>query len=333
MNDGTANNTILSVTGLHVHFPVRQGVFGKAVGSVKAVDGVNLAIRRGDIFALVGESGCGKTTTAQAVAGLIPATSGSIRLSFSNMPHFEWASSDSAGRKTVRQRMQMIFQDPYSSLNPRMTVQSILEEPFLIHRIGTRSDRIDRIYKLLDQVGLSKEYLRRYPHEFSGGQRQRIGIARALATGPELIIADEPVSALDVSIQAQIINLMQDLRSAFQLTQLFISHDLAVVRHLADRIAVMYRGKIVEYGNEHDLFGSPRHPYTIVLLDSVPVPGKGRKKRGGTASEDAERNQQVPGCSFYPRCPRRLDECLHTVPELKELKPGSGAACFNPAGN
>ncbi|MBN1757075.1 MAG: ABC transporter ATP-binding protein [Chitinispirillaceae bacterium] len=323
-------DSIVSVTDLRVHFPVRQGVFGHVITHVKAVDGVSFSIDRGSIFAIVGESGCGKTTSAQAIAGLQPATSGSIRLLFRESKPFQWAESEANARKSVRQRMQMIFQDPYSSLNPRMTVRTLLEEPFIIHRIGNRTDRVDRIATLLDQVGLSREYLNRYPHEFSGGQRQRIGIARALATDPELIIADEPVSALDVSIQAQIINLLQDLRASRSLTQLFISHDLAVVRHLADRIAVMYRGKIVEYGSENDLFTSPRHPYTVLLLESVPIPGKGRKKRGATVSEDAERQQAVPGCSFYPRCPRRRDVCIQQEPELTEVKPGHGWACFNP---
>lgn len=330
MNDVQPTDTIVKVDNLQVHFPVRQGVFGHVTDYVKAVDGIYFTIPRGTIFALVGESGCGKTTTAQAIAGLQAVTGGTIELTFRESGKFSWTTSDTAARKAVRQRMQMIFQDPYSSLNPRMTVYALLEEPFIIHRIGSRADRSDRIGTLIDQVGLSKEYLRRYPHEFSGGQRQRIGIARALATDPELIIADEPVSALDVSIQAQIINLLQDLRSSRNQTQLFISHDLAVVRHLADRIAVMYRGKIVEYGNENDLFTTPRHPYTMLLLESVPIPGKGRKKRGSTDSEDLQRSAPVSGCSFYPRCPRRLDTCATTIPELSEVQPGNAMACFNP---
>ena len=330
MNDHAPTDPIVTISDLRVHFSIRQGIFGKVTGHVRAVDGVGFFIRRGTIFALVGESGCGKTTTAQAIAGLQPASSGTIHLSFKGAGRFTWSSSDANSRKAVRQRMQMIFQDPYSSLNPRMTVGTLLEEPFVIHRIGSRSERSDRIAGLIEQVGLSREYLNRYPHEFSGGQRQRIGIARALATNPELIIADEPVSALDVSIQAQIINLLQDLRTSRNQTQFFISHDLAVVRHLADHIAVMYHGKIVEYGNENDLFTAPRHPYTVLLLESVPVPGKGRKKRGATASEDVQRQQEVTGCSFYPRCPRRRDECRTAVPVLSEVKPGNGMACFNP---
>jgi oligopeptide/dipeptide ABC transporter ATP-binding protein len=334
---GAQPAAVVDVKDLHVHFPVRQGVFSAVTGYVKAVDGISFSIRRGDIFALVGESGCGKTTTAQAIAGLLPATSGSIALSFINFsqPMIDWKTADVTSKKAVRQRMQMIFQDPYSSLDPRMTVKAILEEPLVIHHIGSRSERISRIHELLAQVGLSPEYLNRYPHEFSGGQRQRIGIARALATNPELIIADEPVSALDVSIQAQIIKLLQDLRTTCKQTQLFISHDLALVRHMADHIAVMYRGKIVEYGTESDLFLRPRHPYTILLLESVPVPGKGRKLRGGTgtaASEEADRQPDINGCSFYPRCPRRREECLMTIPQLRVMKEGNGVACFNPVG-
>ncbi|MBN1575127.1 MAG: ABC transporter ATP-binding protein [Chitinispirillaceae bacterium] len=329
-----SNDIVVNVNDLCVHFPIRKGLFGAVAGFVKAVDGISFAVRHGEIFALVGESGCGKTTTAQAIAGLLPATSGSIDLSFDNMPQrtIDWKSADAAAAKAVRRRMQMIFQDPYSSLNPRMTVKAILEEPLIIHHLGSRDERDRRIRALLDRVGLSHEYLNRYPHEFSGGQRQRIGIARALATDPRLIIADEPVSALDVSIQAQIINLMQDLRTGCRQTQLFISHDLAVVRHMADRIAVMYRGKFAEYGSESDLFLHPCHPYTILLLDSIPVPGKGRKQRGGNAAEEIDRQPEVAGCAFYPRCPRRLDKCRATVPELREVKKGHGVACFNPAG-
>jgi oligopeptide/dipeptide ABC transporter ATP-binding protein len=325
--------TVVQVSELQVHFPVHKGVFGAIAGYVKAVDGVSFSIKRGDIFALVGESGCGKTTTAQAIAGLIPATSGSVSLSFDNgnTKTFSWSSTSALDRRIIRQKMQMIFQDPYSSLNPRMTVRSIVEEPLLIHRLGDRSERARRVTDLLSQVGLAEEYLNRFPHEFSGGQRQRIGIARALATGPELIIADEPVSALDVSIQAQIINLLQDLRSSLHQTQLFISHDLAVIRHIADHIAVMYQGRIVEYGNESDIFNYPKHPYTHLLLESVPIPGKGRKKRGGSSGFEIAPREVLHGCSFFPRCPRRQDECRLTSPKLREVKHGSGVACFNPA--
>lgn len=327
------DDRVVVVNDLRVHFPIRKGVFGSVGGFVKAVDGISFLIRRGEIFALVGESGCGKTTTAQAVAGLLPATSGSVRLSFDEAATgaVDWRTVDARTAKTLRRCMQMIFQDPFSSLDPRMTVKAIIEEPLIIHKTGSRKERIARIKELLDRVGLSHEYLNRYPHEFSGGQRQRIGIARALATDPRFIIADEPVSALDVSIQAQIINLLQDLRASYKQTQLFISHDLAVVRHMADRIAVMYRGKIVEYGEEADLFLRPRHPYTVLLLESVPAPGKGRKRRcGGTASEESDRQPVDAGCPFYPRCPGKRNDCRLTIPELRETSEGRGEACLFP---
>lgn len=331
----TTADTVVSVRNLKVYFPVRQGVFGRVTDHVKAVDDISFLIPKGEIFALVGESGCGKTTTAQAIAGLQTVTSGEIELRLSRLSHlpFRWKESATTKCKLVRQQMQFIFQDPYSSLNPRMTVRSILEEPFIVHNIGTTDERSKKINDLLDRVGLAKEYLNRYPHEFSGGQRQRIGIARALATNPQFIIADEPVSALDVSIQAQIINLLQDLRTEYNQTQLFISHDLAVVRHLADSIAVMYRGKIVEYGKESAIFDKPRHPYTRLLLDSVPIPGIGRTKRFSDAvpEEETEVSRgKVSGCSFYPRCPRRTGTCLENIPPLKEYRPDCGHACFNP---
>ena len=334
-HDETTNtDAVVDVRDLRVHFPVRRGVLGAVSDYVKAVDGVTFSVARAEIVALVGESGCGKTTTAQAIAGLLRATSGRISLAFDSLPQHtvDWDGADRASRKAVRRRMQMIFQGPYSSLDPRQTVRAILEEPLIIHSIGSPKERLPRIQELLESVGLSNEYLERYPHEFSGGQRQRIGIARALATDPELIIADEPVSALDVSIQAQIINLLLDLKTRRKQTQLFISHDLAVVRHMADRIAVMYQGKIVESGSEAALFGSPRHPYTLLLLDSVPVPGKGRKKHDpATVAEDAGMPGATEGCSFYPRCPRRRDECRKSVPPLTAGAAGAtAAACFNP---
>ncbi|MDR2577592.1 MAG: ATP-binding cassette domain-containing protein [Chitinispirillales bacterium] len=271
MNNAAARPCV-DVRDLKIHFPARTGLIGKISGWTKAVDGITFQINRGEVFAIVGESGCGKTTTAQSVMGLIPPTSGSINLSIGD--HKEkpatWAGLHAAERKKLRRRMQVVFQDPYSSLNPRMTVKAILEEPLIIHKSGSQKDRDARIAELLDQVGLSATYLSRYPHEFSGGQRQRICIARALATSPEFIVADEPVSALDVSIQAQIINLLQDLQRQYNQTMLFISHDLAVVRHIANRIAVMYQGKIVEMGESEKIFMSPEHEYTKLLLSSVP---------------------------------------------------------------
>jgi ABC-type oligopeptide transport system ATPase subunit len=269
---GAISPPCVDVSGLKIHFPARSGLIGKISGWTKAVDGISFQINRGEVFAIVGESGCGKTTTAQAVMGLIPPTSGSIRLSIGD--HKEnpasWSDLDGVQRKILRRKMQIVFQDPYSSLNPRMTVRAILEEPLIIHKLGSSKERDARIAELLDQVGLSSSYLSRYPHEFSGGQRQRIGIARALATAPEFIVADEPVSALDVSIQAQIINLLQDLQRQYNQTMLFISHDLAVVRQIANRIAVMYRGEIVEMGECERIFTEPEHEYTKLLLNSVP---------------------------------------------------------------
>jgi ABC-type oligopeptide transport system ATPase subunit len=276
VNNNPTNNICIDIRDLKIHFPTRSGLIGKITGWTKAVDGISFQIKRGEVFALVGESGCGKTTTAQGVMGLIQPTAGSIRLSLgdhTNKP-VVWNDLNHDERKRLRRKMQIVFQDPYSSLNPRMTIKSILEEPLIIHNLGGKKERDARIAELLDQVGLSPSYLERYPHEFSGGQRQRVGIARALATSPDFVVADEPVSALDVSIQAQIINLLQDLQRKYNQTMLFISHDLAVVRHIANRIAVMRHGEIVEMGDNEQIFSSPKHEYTKLLLDSVPTISK-----------------------------------------------------------
>jgi oligopeptide/dipeptide ABC transporter ATP-binding protein len=334
MKNEISDNTVVSVSRLKVHFPIRKGVFGKITGNVKAVDDVSFTIKRGEIFAIVGESGCGKTTTAQAILGLIHQTSGEINLSIGKWKASaaQWEKLSPKERRDLRRHIQVVFQDPYGSLDPRMTVRSIIEEPLVIHGISNGKERIQRIYELLNQVGLSKEYLSRYPHEFSGGQRQRIGIARALATNPELIIADEPVSALDVSIQAQIINLLQDLQVKHNQTQLFISHDLAVVRQMANRLAVMYRGRVCETGSEHHVFTNPLHPYTRLLLDSVPLPGKGRSLRGiaSPVADDKDAVQFDNCCLFYPRCNRRKKECLESKPEIEDFEKGHSVACFNP---
>lgn len=320
---------VIEVSSLKVHFPIRKGVFGKTIGHVKAVDSISFTINKGDIFALVGESGCGKTTTALAILGLIPSTSGAIRLLLSkySATQVEWELMTSAQKRVVRKHIQVVFQDPFSSLNPRMTIQSILEEPMIIHNLYPASERKGRIVDLLDQVGLSSEYLTRYPHEFSGGQRQRIGIARALVTNPECIVADEPVSALDVSIQAQIINLMQDLQKSYQQTQLFISHDLAVVRHIANKLAVMYMGHIVEMGTEEQVFTNPLHPYTSLLLESIPIPGKGRATKNEQSIGEKDYQNSNEMCAFYPRCPRRKSECLEKTVELKDKGDGHLTAC------
>ncbi|MDR2591368.1 MAG: ATP-binding cassette domain-containing protein [Chitinispirillales bacterium] len=322
------------VRNLKVHFPTRSGLMGKISGWTKAVDGVSFSIKRGETFSVVGESGCGKTTAAMAVMGLIKPTSGDIRLYLGE--HKEkptnWDGLSGGERKRLRRLVQIVFQDPYSSLNPRMTVRSILSEPFAIHNLYGKKEREARIAELLDQVGLSTAYLDRYPHEFSGGQRQRVGIARALATSPEFIVADEPVSALDVSIQAQIINLLQELQRRYSQTMLFISHDLAVVRHIADRIAVMYRGKIMEMGDNEAIFSSHAHPYTELLLKSVPTVGSAviATPKASTAGDDKDvlTAGGGAGCAFYPRCPRRRDRCADETPELSELGGGHFAACF-----
>lgn len=332
MTNKTGDSAV-TIENLKVHFPIRKGLFGAVGGHVKAVDGISLTINRGEIFAIVGESGCGKTTTAQAILGLVHKTSGHIRLSIGNWKQTpaSWEELSSNEKRALRRHIQVVFQDPYGSLNPRMTVKTIIEEPLIIHRLHNKKERMARVNELLNQVGLSPDYLNRYPHEFSGGQRQRIGIARALATNPELVIADEPVSALDVSIQAQIINLLLDLQKKYQQTQIFISHDLAVVRHIADRLAVMYKGRICEMGTEDQVFSRPLHPYTKLLLDSIPLPGKGRVLRGSSAVGDEKDFSVIEnGCLFYPRCSGRKEECLKTQPEIKNMGESRFCACFNP---
>lgn len=328
-NESEKEYPVIAVDNLKVYFPVRKGIFGKTNGYVKAVDSISFTIDKGDVFAIVGESGCGKTTAAQAVLGLNHITYGQVRLhlsDFSDKP-VEWVSLDRKSCRTIRKHIQIVFQDPYSSLNPRLTIGSILEEPLQIHNLYSKKDRKNIVVNLMKQVGLSSEYLTRYPHEFSGGQRQRVGIARALATNPQCIVADEPVSALDVSIQAQIINLMQDLRVSHNLTQLFISHDLAVVRHLANKVAVMYLGKIVESGSDDQIFTNPKHPYTMLLLDSIPIPGKGRLHKNN--ANEIELIPNKTGCNFYPRCSKRCSACLDTTPELNNLGDRHFCACIN----
>jgi oligopeptide/dipeptide ABC transporter ATP-binding protein len=332
MTTNKEQTPLITVDTLKVHFPIRKGVFGKISGSVKAVDHVSLIVNQGDVFALVGESGCGKTTTAMAIAGLQTFTGGSVKLNLNtnDSTPLEWTNLSGRERQNLRKKIQIIFQDPYSSLNPRMTVESIIKEPLLIHDFVPVKERKAYCIDLLKQVGLSEEYLTRFPHEFSGGQRQRIGIARALATNPQCVIADEPVSALDVSIQAQIINLLQELQQSHRQTQMFISHDLAVVRHIANKVAVMYLGKIVEMGTDDQVFTNPKHPYTTLLLESIPVPGKGRNNRGRLTTTDKEKSTSLKGCAFYPRCNRARSECLEISPELIDIGSRHLVSCYNP---
>ena len=320
------NGALLEVTDLVKHYPVSGGLLGREVGVVRAVDGVSFTIRRRETLGLVGESGCGKTTTGRCILQLERPTSGSIRFEGQ-----ELTTLGAEALRPVRRRMQVIFQDPYSSLNPRMTVGQIVEEPLAVHRLVTDTvARAARVRELLGQVGLLPQHGQRYPHELSGGQRQRVGIARALAMEPALIICDEPVSALDVSIQAQIINLLEDLGRELGLTYLFVAHDLSVVRHISDRVAVMYLGRIVEVADRQALYESPLHPYTRALLSAVPIPDpavEAQRERLVLGGEVPSPLRPPPGCAFHPRCPIAVEDCHRSRPELREIHPGHRAAC------
>jgi oligopeptide transport system ATP-binding protein len=322
-----AATPILEVRNLVKHFTVGGGLFGGPRGVVRAVDDVSFTLQRGETLGLVGESGCGKTTTGRCILQLEVPTSGHVI--------FEGRELTGLGDtelRTVRRRIQVIFQDPYSSLNPRMTVGQIIAEPLAVHGIvRSAGARRDRVRDLLSRVGLLPQHAHRYPHELSGGQRQRVGIARALAMEPSLIICDEPVSALDVSIQAQIINLLEDLQAEFGLTYLFIAHDLAVVRHISDHVAVMYLGKIVEVADRKSLYDEPLHPYTRALLAAVPIPDpalEARRERVVLGGEVPSPLNPPSGCVFHPRCPIAIARCRDVVPELREIKPGHWAACI-----
>jgi oligopeptide transport system ATP-binding protein len=328
-----AAQPLLSVRNLVKTFPVKGGLFSREVASVKAVSGISFDIARGETLGLVGESGCGKSTLGRCVLRLIEPTSGQV--------FFDGVEINRLGAnelRRMRRRMQIIFQDPYASLNPRMTVEEILGEPLEIHGLArTRADRIGRIHQLLDLCGLRREAVQKYPHEFSGGQRQRICIARALAVEPEFIVCDEPVSALDVSIQAQIINLMQDLQRELKLTYLFIAHDLKVVEHISNRVAVMYLGKIAELATSEDLYSNPRHPYTRALLSAIPIPDPDHRKERILLKGDVPSPLNPPqGCSFHPRCPSARENCGVETPAPRNLQSVSGApehlaSCHYPA--
>ncbi len=315
---------LLEARDLKKYFPVRRGFLRRTTGFIRAVDGVSLRIERGRTLGLVGETGSGKTTLGRLLLRLVPADTGEAL--FRGRDLFRMGVRE---MKRARREMQIIFQDPYGSLNPRMRVEDIVSEGLVNFRIGTRRERRERVTRLLKTVGLSPEAAALYPHEFSGGQRQRIGIARALALNPSLIICDEPVSSLDVSIQAQILNLLADLQEEFSLAYLFIAHDLSVVEHIADRVAVMYRGRIVEEASSRDLYRVPIHPYTRALLASIPIPDPSAPPPGAEpAREPVKAAEQFSGCLFYPRCPRRQDRCRGTSPVLREVAPGHRAACF-----
>jgi oligopeptide/dipeptide ABC transporter ATP-binding protein len=314
---------LLEIVDLVKHFPVGGGFLGRAKGAVKAVDGVSFSLGRGETLALVGESGCGKSTTGRLALRLLEPTSGAIRLDGTDL-----AKVSRSELRGLRRRMQIVFQDPFASLNPRMSVRDILSEPLALHGLAAGAALTTRVEELLSVVGLAPFHAERYPHEFSGGQRQRIGVARALATNPDLIVCDEPVSALDVSIQAQVVNLLQDLQRRYGMAYLFIAHDLAVVKHIADRVAVMYLGRIVELADKRALYATPRHPYTQALLSAAPRPDPTLPRERVILQGDVPSPLKPPsGCAFHPRCAFAKDRCKAETPLLRTLPTGASVAC------